>query len=106
MVGLQFMSVFILSWYGVECPEEAIEDSLERLTEETGFRPLTSESETGDCLVRMSISMSFTKDTAGKEVLTLNAIIEVLGFVKEKENLFAIFPIGATIQDGGKRKEV
>jgi len=24
--------------------------------------------------------------------------------VKEKKNLFAIFPIGATMQDGGKRK--
>ena len=49
--------------------------------------------------------MLFTKDIAGKEVLTLNAIIEVLGFVEEKENLFVIFPIDATIQDGGKRKE-
>jgi len=49
--------------------------------------------------------MLFTKDIAGKEVLTLNAIIEVLGFVEEKENLFIIFPIDATIQDGGKRKE-
>ncbi len=105
MVGLQFMSVSILSWYGVKRPEETIENSSERLTEETGFLPLTSESETGDCLVRMSIPMLFTKDIAGKEVLTLNAIIEVLGFVEEKENLFVIFPIDATIQDGGKRKE-
>ena len=104
MVGLQSMSVSILSWYGVERPEEAIEDSLERLTEETGFLPLTSESETGICPVRMSIPMLFTKDTAGKEVLTLGAIIEVLRFVGEKEDLFAVFPIGATIQDGGKRE--
>ena len=99
------MSVSILSWYGVERPEEAIEDSLERLTEEIEFLLLTSESETGDCLVRMFIPMSSTKDRAGKEVLILNAIIEVLGFVEEKENLFAIFPIGTIIQDGGKRKE-
>jgi len=98
------MSVSILSWYGVERPEEAIENSLERLTEETGFYLLTSGSEMGDCLVRMSIPMSFTKDTAGKEVLMLNAVIEVLGFVEEKESLFTIFPIGTTIQDGGKRK--
>jgi len=35
----------------------------------------------------MSIPMSFTKDTAGKEVLTLGAIIEVLRFVGEKEDL-------------------
>ena len=52
----------------------------------------------------MSIHMSFTVDIAGKEVLTLNAVVEVLKFVEEKENLFANFLIGATIQDGGKRK--
>jgi len=48
--------------------------------------------------------MSFTKDTAGKEVLTLGAVIEVLRFVGEKEDLFTVFPIGATIQDDGKRE--
>ena len=52
----------------------------------------------------MSIPMLFAVDIADKEVLTLNAIVEVLKFVEEKENLFANFPIGATIQDGGKRK--
>ena len=98
------MSVSILSWYGVECPEEAIEDSLKRLTEEIGFLPLTSESETGICPVGMSISMLFTKDTTGKEVLMLGAVIEVLRFVGEKKDLFAVFPIGTTIQDGGKRE--
>jgi len=98
------MSVSILSWYGVERPEEAIENSLERLTEETGFLPLISESKTGICPVGMFIPMSFTKDIAGKEVLTLGAVIEVLKFVGEKEDLFAVFPIGTTIQDGGKRE--
>jgi len=92
MVGLQSMSVSILSWYGVECPEEAIENSLEKLTEETGI-----------CPVGMFIPMSFTKDTASKEVLMLGAVIEVLKFVGKKEDLFAIFPLNATIQDGGKR---
>ena len=48
--------------------------------------------------------MLFAVDIAGKEVLTLNAVVEVLKFVEEKENLFANFPIGTTIQDGGKRK--
>jgi len=52
----------------------------------------------------MSIPKSFSVDIVGKEVLMLNAIVEVLKFVEEKENLFANFPIGATIQDGGKRK--
>ena len=28
----------------------------------------------------------------------------MLKFKREKDNLFAEFPIGATIQDGGKRK--
>ena len=48
--------------------------------------------------------MSFAVDIAGKEVLMLNAIVEELKFVEEKGNIFADFPIGATIQDGGKRK--
>jgi len=48
--------------------------------------------------------MSFTKDTAGKEVLTLGAVIEVLRFVGEKEDLFTVFLIGTTIQDDGKRE--
>ena len=91
------MSVSILSWYGVECSEEAIKNSLERLTEETGFLPLTSVSETGICPVGMSIPMLFTKDTVGKEVLTLGAVIEVLKFVGEKVDLFAVFPLGTTI---------
>jgi len=91
------MLVSILSWYGVEHPEEAIKDSLERLTEETGFLPLISELETRICPVGMSIPISFTKDTAGKEVLMLRAVFKVLKFIGEKEDLFAVFPIGATI---------
>jgi len=50
--------------------------------------------------------MSFVEDIVGLEggVLVLNAIVEVLKLLGEKENLFADFPIGATMQDGGKRK--
>jgi len=48
--------------------------------------------------------MSFAVDIAGKEVLTLNAVVEELKLVEEKGNIFTDFPIGATIQDGGKRK--
>jgi len=42
-------------------------------------------------------------DIVGK---TLEAVrLFVVGVLRvEKKNLFAIFPIGATIQDGGKRK--
>ena len=53
----------------------------------------------------MSIPMSFAVDIAGKEVLTLNAVVEELKFVEEKENIFTDFPIGTTIQDGGKREK-
>jgi len=43
------------------------------------------------------------KDIVGKtyELVEL-FVVEVLKV--EKKNLFAVFPIGATIQDGGKRK--
>ena len=48
--------------------------------------------------------MSFTEDIVGIEDLTLRAVIVVLKFVGEKMDLFTIFPMGATIQDGSKRK--
>ena len=98
------MSVSILLWYGVKHPEDAIEDSLERFTEEAGFLPLISNSEARTRPVGMSIPMLFVEDIVGIEDLTLRAVIVVLKIVGEKMGLFAIFPIGATIQDGGKRK--
>jgi len=48
--------------------------------------------------------MSFTKDTVGKEELTFAKLIDEGLKVEEIMNLFAIFPIGATMQDGGKRR--
>ena len=51
----------------------------------------------------MSISMSILLDIGGKEVLEFEAMFDLLKCV-EKENLFANFPIGTTIQDCGKRK--
>ena len=51
----------------------------------------------------MSIPMSILLDIGGKEVLKFEAVFDLLKCV-EKENLFTNFPIGATIQDGGKRK--
>ena len=41
---------------------------------------------------------------AGKGLLKRGSVVELLKFEREKDNLFADFPIGATIQDGGKRK--
>jgi len=48
--------------------------------------------------------MSFAEGIAGKDILTLGAVVEILRFGEEKENLFADFSISTTIQDGGKRK--
>jgi len=47
--------------------------------------------------------MQFKEDTVGNTRACNLDIIEELK-VKER-NLFTIFPIGATMQDGGKRKE-
>ena len=44
--------------------------------------------------------MLILKGIAGK----FGFIVELLKVEKEKDSLFADFPIGATIQDGGKRK--
>jgi len=41
---------------------------------------------------------------AGKGLLKEESVVELLKFEREKGNLFADFPIGATIQDSGKRK--
>ena len=85
--------------------DEATEDSLERFTGEKEFLPLTFESLLGDCPVGMSIPVSFVEDIVGIECLVLRSVFEELVFVKEKKDLFAKFPIGAIMQDGGKKKE-
>ena len=41
---------------------------------------------------------------AGKRFLKFESVVELLKEEKEKGNLFADFPIGATIQDSSKRK--
>ena len=43
-------------------------------------------------------------DIVGNSFLSLESVVELLKIVEEKGDLFANFPIGATIQDGGKRK--
>ena len=48
--------------------------------------------------------MFISEDIVGKRFLKLESVVELLKGVEEKENLFADFPIGATIYDGGKRK--
>jgi len=43
-------------------------------------------------------------DIVGNRFARLESVVELLKIVVEKSGLFADFPIGTTIQDGGKRK--
>ena len=52
----------------------------------------------------MFIPTFFCMDIVGKVVLKGEAVVEMLKVVEEKVNLFASSPIGATIQNDGKRK--
>ena len=52
----------------------------------------------------MSIPMPFIEDIVGLVELLLRFIVEVLKRFVEKDDLFAISPIGTTMQDSGKRK--
>jgi len=77
--------------------------SLERLILIEGVLPLTSTLLLGEVPKDLSIPMLLVGNTVGKETCCkLNMIVELK--VEVKLNLFAIFPIGTTIQDGGKRK--
>ena len=93
----------ILSQYGVACSEDAIEDSLERLKAVVGILPLTLLLLAGSCLVELFIPVLFEGNTVGNaEVCNLDIVEELK---VEERNLFAIFSICTTMQDGGKRKE-
>ena len=52
----------------------------------------------------MSIPMLGLEDIVGKRFESVELVV-VEELKVEERNLFTIFPIGATIQDGGKRKE-
>jgi len=52
----------------------------------------------------MSIPMLGLEDIVGKRFESVG-LVDVEELRVEEKNLFAIFPIGATMQDGGKRKE-
>ena len=52
----------------------------------------------------MSIPMPFAEDIVGVVELLLRFVVEMLKRFEEKEDLFTIFPIGATIQGGSKRR--
>jgi len=49
--------------------------------------------------------MPVLKDIVGKVESLLMFVVEILKRLWEKLDLFAMFPIGTTMQDGGKRKK-
>ncbi len=56
----------------------------------------------GTCSVEMSIPVQFKGDIVGNAKACNLGIVEELKV--EERNLFAIFPIDTTMQDGSKRK--
>jgi len=48
--------------------------------------------------------MPFIEDIVGLVESLLRFVVEMLKRFVEKDDVFAIFPIGAIMQDGGKRK--
>jgi len=71
-------------------PEDAIEDSLEKFTAEVGILLLVSKSNTDTCPVELSIPMSFTEDTVGKEELTFAlVVVEKLKF--EGKRIYSLY---------------
>jgi len=52
----------------------------------------------------MSIPIFIPEDIVSKGFLKLVDVVGELKEIEEKDNLFADIPIGATIQDSGKRK--
>ena len=69
-----------------------------------GFLPLTSKLNAGACPGDLSIPISFIQDIVGKEGLSFGELIVEGLKDEETKNLFIIFPIGTTMQDGSKRK--
>ena len=77
--------------------------SLERLVWVEKFLSLILTLLPGEVPEDLSISVLLVGNTGSKEdCCELDIIVELKE--RGKLNLFAIFPIGATMQDGGKRK--
>ena len=86
--------------------EERVEDievSLKRFLSVEEVLPLTSKLFTGMNPVEMTIPVQFVGSMVGKTNSCELDVFEELKVV-EKKNLFTIFPIGTTMQDGSKRK--
>ena len=77
--------------------------SLERLISIKEVLSLTLTLLPGEVSEDLSIFMVLVENMVGKEICSeLGVIVELK--VGGNLNLFAIFPIGATMQDGDKRK--
>ena len=77
--------------------------SLERLISIKEVLSLTPTLLPGEVSEDLSISMVLVENMVGKEICSeLGVIVELK--VGGNLNLFAIFPIGTTMQDGDKRK--
>ena len=79
--------------------------SLDRFLSMLEVLPLELLLVTGLVPVDLSIPMLELLFTVGKKVCRLRDVIIVLR-VEGEMNFFAVFPIGATMQDGGKRSVV
>jgi len=95
----------ILSWYTTEDIVEDIDESLDTLLLVKRFLPLTSSKFSGTGPGRGSIPVLFEGNMVGNVKVCKLDIVEKLK-CEEENCLFAKFPIGTTMQDGGKRKEV
>ena len=93
----------ILSWYATDDIVEDIDMSLDVFLLVKEFISLTSLKLSGAGPARMSIPMLFEESTVGNAKACELDVVDELKF-EEKNNLFAMFPIGTTMQDGGKRK--
>ena len=82
---------------------EDIDESLDRFLSMLEVLPLELLLMTGLVPVDLSTPVLELSFTVGKKVCKLRDVIVVLK-VEGEMNLFAVFPIGATMQDGGKRK--
>ena len=101
--SISILLLAILSWYTTDNIVEDIDKSLDLFLLVEEFLPLTSKLLTGADPARMSIPVLFEESMVGNAKAYKLDIVDELK-VEEKDNLFTIFPIGATMQDGGKRK--
>jgi len=93
----------ILSWYATDNIVEDIDESLDLFLLVEEFLSLISKPLTGADPTRMSIPVLFEESIVSNVKACELDVVDELE-VEKKDNLFAIFPIDTTMQDGSKRK--